>query len=256
MRPIGMIGGMCWESTAVYYRLINSLARERRGGFYSAEILLHSLDFGPIADLEARGDWATAGQTLADAALGLERAGADCIVLCTNTMHKVADQITRATRVPFLHIADVAAAELRRQGLRRPLLLGTSYTMEQGFCRDRLAAQADTAVVIPDRADGREVHRIIADELCRGLVLDASREILRPIMARAVAQGCDSVVLGCTEIGMLVRPGDADVPILDTTHLHAAAAVDYALAETIPDDNRQSVACPMPAALPRLKGVI
>lgn len=227
MATIGLIGGMSWESTAVYYRLLNEGVRARAGGLHSADVLLHSVDFAPIAEMQAQGNWAAAGAALAESARRLERAGASCLVLCTNTMHKVADQITGATRLPFLHLADVTARAILASGARRPLLLATRFTMEQSFYRDRLKAFGVEALV-PQPQERDEVHRIIYDELCRGRVEPTSRERYRAIVERAVREeGVDGVVLGCTEITLLVSQADFTVPVFDTTARHVAAALDF-----------------------------
>jgi len=227
MATIGLIGGMSWESTAVYYRLLNEGVRARAGGLHSADVLLHSVDFAPIAEMQAQGDWAAAGAALADSARRLERAGASCLVLCTNTMHKVADRITGATKLPFLHLADVTAQAIRATPSRRPLLLATRFTMEQSFYRDRLRAFGVEALV-PQPQERDEVHRIIYEELCRGRVEPASRERYRAIVERAVREeGADGVILGCTEITLLVSQADFPVPVFDTTALHVAAALDF-----------------------------
>jgi aspartate racemase len=227
---IGLIGGMSWESTAVYYRLLNEGVRARLGGLHSADIMLHSLDFAPIAEMQARGDWEAAGDVLADSARRLEQAGAGCIVLCTNTMHKLADRITGATRVPFLHLADVTAKAIKRSPSRRPLLLATRFTMEQDFYRDRLRAFGVDAMV-PDAAQRNDVHRIIYEELCRGVIEPASKARYLDIVAEAAGQGADGVILGCTEITLLVSEADFAIPVFDTTALHVEAALD-ALAES------------------------
>jgi aspartate racemase len=227
MTTIGLIGGMSWESTAVYYRLLNEGVRARRGGLHSADILLHSLDFGPIAAMQAAGDWESAGDMLAESAQRLERAGAGCLVLATNTMHKLADRITRATSVPFLHLADVTAAAARRAGVARPLLLATRFTMEQDFYRGRLAEQG-IAAIVPGQADRDDVHRVIYEELCRGVVEPRSKALYLDIVARAAAeQRIDGVILGCTEIGLLIGQEDMPLPVLDTTALHVGAALDF-----------------------------
>lgn len=228
MATIGLIGGMSWESTAVYYRLLNEGVRARAGGLRSADLLLHSVDFAPIAEMQAQGDWSAAGAALAESGLRLERAGASCLVLCTNTMHKVADRIIAATKLPFLHLADVTARAVLASASRRPLLLATRFTMEQDFYRDRLKAFGVEALV-PSAEDRGEVHRIIYDELCRGRVEPASRAQYRAIVERAVReQGADGVILGCTEITLLVSQADFSVPVFDTTALHVAAALDFA----------------------------
>lgn len=229
MTTIGLIGGMSWESTAVYYRLLNEGVRARQGGLHSADILLHSLDFSEIAEMQASGNWDAAGDVLAASALRLERAGAGCIVLCTNTMHKLADRITAATRVPFLHLADVTAKAVKRRGVRRPLLLATRFTMEQRFYLGRLAAFGIEAVV-PGEAERLEVHRIIYEELCQGRIEPASKARYLEIIAEAAEQGADGVILGCTEIGLLISQADVELPVFDTTALHVEAALDFALA--------------------------
>jgi aspartate racemase len=230
MTTIGLIGGMSWESTAVYYRQLNEGVRARRGGLHSADILLHSLDFAPVAEMQAAGDWDAAGRLLAESARRLQRAGAGCLLLCTNTMHKLADQITAATRIPFLHLGDVTAQAVTRTPSRRPLLLATRFTMEQRFYRDRLLAHGVDAVV-PGEAERAEIHRIIYEELCRGRIEPASKARYCEIIAAAVAgQGADGVILGCTEIGLLISQRDVAVPVFDTTALHVAAALDFALA--------------------------
>lgn len=227
MTTIGLIGGMSWESTAVYYRLLNEGARSRGGGLHSADVMLHSLDFAPIAEMQAQGDWDAAGDVLADSARRLERAQARCILLCTNTMHKLADRITGATRMPFLHLADVTARAIRASASRRPLLLATRFTMEQRFYRDRLLAHG-VETLLPDEAQRLEVHRIIYEELCRGRIEPGSKARYLEIIGEAVAgQGADGVILGCTEIGLLIAQEDLALPVFDTTRLHVDAALDF-----------------------------
>lgn len=229
MKLIGMLGGMSWESTAQYYRLANELVAERLGGLSSARMVLHSVDFAQIEALQVTGDWEAAGALLADAARGLERAGAELMILCTNTMHLVADPIRDALNIPFLHIADVTADAVRAAGVRRVGLLGTAYTMEQPFLRERLEDHG-LQVVVPAAEDRAEAHRIIFDELCRGVIDETSRQTYRDIIARLSEDGAQGVILGCTEIELLVRPEDSPVPVFPTTALHVAAAVDAALA--------------------------
>ncbi|HEU5037307.1 MAG TPA: aspartate/glutamate racemase family protein [Nocardioides sp.] len=229
MKRIGLIGGMSWESTALYYQLINQGMAERLGGLHSADCLLASVDFAPIARLQAEERWDEAGDILADKARTLEAAGADLLVLCTNTMHKVAPVIGAAVDIPLLHIADVTADAARSAGLTRVGLLGTAFTMEQPFYRDRLTAHG-LDVAVPDAPARALMHRIIFDELCRGIVSPASREQVRDIVTGLVANGADGIILGCTEIELLITPEDSTVPVLATTALHAAAAVDAALA--------------------------
>jgi aspartate racemase len=229
MRTIGMLGGMSWESTADYYRLINRGVAERRGGLHSASILLHSFDFARIAELQAAGDWAGAGDVLARAAAGLERAGATALLICANTMHHVAERVQAAVNIPLLHIVDPTGEALRAAGVRRPALLGTRYTMEFPFWRERLAARFGVETIIPDEDDRAAVHRVIYDELCRGVVLDESRNEYLRIIERLRGRGADAVILGCTEIALLIRPGEAPLPDFDTTAAHARAAVDHLL---------------------------
>ena len=231
MRTIGLIGGMSWESSAEYYRLVNQRVRERLGPLRSAQLLMHSVDFGPIERAQHEGRWDDAGAILEDAARRLHAGGADCIVLCTNTMHKLADRIEAATPLPFLHIADPVGRAAARAGVRRVGLLGTAFTMEQGFMKDRLAQRHGLEVLVPGAEDRAEVHRIIYDELCVGIVDGASRERYRRVIGALQARGAEAVVLGCTEISLLVKDEDSALPLLDSTALHAAAAVDFALAE-------------------------
>ena len=229
MKTIGLLGGMSWESTLPYYRHINEAVRERLGGLHSARLVLYSLDFHEIEALQRQGDWAAAGTLLADAARHLESAGADFLLLCTNTMHKVADAIEAASALPLLHIADPTAAAIQAAGLQRVGLLGTRFTMEQPFYRQRLEDRHGIQVLVPDEPDRAEVHRVIYEELCRGVVSEASRQAYRQVISRLVARGAQAVILGCTEIGLLVRADDAEVPLFDTCVLHAQAAAERAL---------------------------
>ena len=229
MKLVGMLGGMSWESSAEYYRLANELVRERVGGLASARLLLHSVDFAEVERLQAQGRWDEAGDLLATAAAGLEAGGAELLVLCTNTMHKVADTVERAVSIPLLHIGDVTAAAVRLHGLSRVGLLATAYTMEQPFLRERLAGHGLT-VLVPEAHDRAVVHRIIYDELCVGVVSDESRQAYREIIGRLVAAGAEGIVLGCTEIELLVDQTDSPVPVFPTTRLHVEAAVSAALA--------------------------
>ncbi|HET8877002.1 MAG TPA: aspartate/glutamate racemase family protein [Casimicrobiaceae bacterium] len=228
MQTIGLLGGMSWESTLPYYRTINEAVRDALGGLHSASIVLNSVDFHEIERLQDAGDWARAGEILADAARSVEAGGADFLVLCTNTMHKVAPAITRAVTIPLLHIADPTAAAIVDAGLSSIGLLGTRFTMEQDFYRDRLAAHGITAIV-PDDDERECIHRVIYDELCRGVVRDASRVRYRSIIGRLVERGARGIVLGCTEIAMLIDAGDVAVPLFDTALLHARAAAMRAL---------------------------
>lgn len=224
MKTIGLLGGMSWESTALYYREINEAVKERLGGLHSARLVLVSLDFHEVERLQHAGDWEAAGRLLADAARSLEAAGADFIVLCTNTMHRVAAAIEGAVRIPLLHIADPTAEAIRRAGLSRVGLLGTRFTMEQDFYRERLHVRHGIEVLVPGEADREIVHRVIYDELCAGRVLDPSRAEFRRILGSLAAEGSEAVILGCTEITMLVGSADSPVPLFDTTSLHARAA--------------------------------
>ena len=228
MKTIGMIGGMSWESTLPYYRHVNEAIKARLGGLHSARLVLYSVDFHEIEQLQRSGDWQRAGALLGEAAVSLERAGAEFLVLCTNTMHKVADAIEQAVGIPLLHIADPTAEAIRASGLQRVGLLGTRFTMEQPFYRERLKSRHGIQVLVPDEVDRLLVHRVIYEELCLGTVREESRQAYREVIARLVAQGAQAVILGCTEIGLLVRDADAAVPLFDTTLLHARAAGDPA----------------------------
>ena len=228
MQTIGFIGGMSWESSALYYRLANELVRERLGGLHSARCVLYSVDFADIEAMQAEGRWDDAGQVLAHAAAALEAAGADLLVLCTNTMHKVADRVEAAVDVPLLHLADTTADAVRAADLRTVGLLGTAFTMEQAFYRDRLATHGLT-VLTPGADDRALVHRVIYDELCLGVVREESRAAYREVISRLVDDGAEGIILGCTEIELLVRPQDSLVPVFATTQLHVAAAVERAL---------------------------
>ncbi|UYQ62498.1 aspartate/glutamate racemase family protein [Streptomyces peucetius] len=229
MRTIGLIGGMSWESSAEYYRLLNELVRERLGGLHSARCVLHSVDFAEIEELQSAGEWEHAGEILAEAARGLEAAGADLLLICTNTMHKVAGQVESAVRVPLLHLADATAGAVRAGGLTRVGLLGTAFTMEQDFYRERLAAHG-IEVLTPGTEGRALVHRVIYEELCLGVVRDASRAAYRRVIGELVVAGAQGVVLGCTEIELLIGADDSPVPVFPTTRLHAEAAVTAALA--------------------------
>lgn len=227
MRTVGLIGGMSWESSAHYYRLINQGVRDRMGGAHSAPLVMVSVDFAEIAALQHAGDWDALGARMATAARTLADAGAAAIVLCTNTMHQVAGAIEAAQPRPLLHIADATGAAIVAAGHRRVGLLGTAFTMEQPFYRARLAERFGLDVIVPGAPGRGEVHRVIYDELVRGIVRDESREVYRAVIAGLVADGAEAIVLGCTEIMLLVGADDAAVPLFDTTALHAAAAVDF-----------------------------
>ena len=230
VKRIGLLGGMSWESTAEYYRLINQLVAEQLGGLHSADCLLRSVDFAEIEALQREGLWSEAGERLAREAQHLEAAGAELLVLCTNTMHKVAAEIEIAITIPFVHIADTTAAAVRGDGLNRVGLLATGYTMEQDFYVGRLRMEHSLDVLVPERADRKIVHDVIYDELCRGVIKDASRDEYRRIIGTLVERGAQAVLLGCTEIDLLISAEDSPVPVYDTTRLHAERAVTLALA--------------------------
>jgi aspartate racemase len=227
-RVIGLIGGMSWESSALYYQLLNEATARELGGLHSARCVLASVDFAEVERLQMAGDWDTAGSLLADVARGLQAAGAELLVLCTNTMHKVADTIQAAVDIPMLHLADCTAAAVRAAGSDTVGLLGTAFTMEQAFYRDRLAGHGLT-VLVPDADDRAEVHRIIYEELCLGIVKPASRRFFQDVIGRFAAAGAQGVILGCTEIELLIGAADSELPAFPTTRLHAEAAVAAAL---------------------------
>lgn len=229
MRRIGMLGGMSWESTAEYYRLANEIVRDRLGGVHSAVVIVDSVDFADIEELQATGRWAQAGAELAARAAGLQAAGAELLVLCTNTMHKVIAEIEDAVAIPVLHIADSTAERVHAAGLTRVGLLGTAFTMEQPFYRDRLAERG-VEVITPDDADRAIVHHVIYEELVRGILSDASRAEYRRIIRALVDAGAEGVILGCTEIELLVSEQDSPVPVFPTTRIHVEDAVARALA--------------------------
>ncbi|MCB1919585.1 MAG: aspartate/glutamate racemase family protein [Candidatus Competibacteraceae bacterium] len=231
MKTLGLIGGMSWESTIPYYRIINEAVRERLGGLHSARLILYSVDFANIERLQQTDAWEEAGQVLAQAARSLEAAGAEGLALCTNTMHKVAPAIEAAMTIPLLHIADPTAAAVKQAGIRTVGLLGTRFTMEQDFYRGRLMERHGLTVIIPDLADRETVHRIIYEELCRGEVREDSRAQYRAILQRCMVAGAEGIILGCTEIGLLVKSADAPVPLFDTTYLHARSVAEWALAD-------------------------
>jgi aspartate racemase len=229
MKTIGLIGGMSWESTVPYYRQINETIKEQLGGLHSAKIILYSVDFHDVERLQHAGDWQGAGALLAAAARTLAAAGADFLVVCTNTMHKVAPAIEAAVTIPLFHIADPTAQSIRAAGHTVVGLLGTRFTMEDDFYRDRLRERHGVSMLVPPQADRDLVHRIIYDELCLGKLEAASRAQYRRIMAGLVEQGAQAIILGCTEITLLVGPQDTTVPVFDTTHIHARGAAMHAL---------------------------
>lgn len=228
MKTIGLLGGMSWESTMTYYQLINEAVRDKLGGLHSGKILLHSVDFAEIEEHQATGAWDKSAVLLAEAAQGLERAGADLLLICTNTMHKVAPQIQAQLQIPLLHIADATAAQLKSQGVDTVALLGTQYTMTQDFYKARITASG-CKVLIPNEADIALVNRVIYDELCLGILSDASRQSFQRIIADLGRQGAQGVILGCTEIGLLIHPQDSSLPVFDTTQIHALRAAQWAM---------------------------
>ncbi len=229
MKTIGLIGGMSWESTAEYYRLLNETIHDRLGGFHSAKCVLVSVDFAEIEVLQSENRWDEATQAMVSAARQLEQAGADFILLCTNTMHKCASEIQQATSLPFLHIADATAQAVKAQHLRKVGLLGTRFTMEEPFMKDRLTEKFGLNVLVPSAAEREQVHRIIYDELVHGAILENSRQVYLQMMRQLIAQGAEGIILGCTEIGLLINQADSPVPVFDTTQIHALAAVDFSL---------------------------
>jgi len=233
IKTLGLIGGMSWESTVPYYQHINQTVKARLGGLHSAKLILYSVDFHEVEHLQASDQWDAAGALLADVAHKLEVAGADALVLCTNTMHKVADAITAAVRIPLLHIADPTALAVKQAGFDTVGLLGTRFTMEQDFYRSRLEKNHSLTVLTPPPAERDRVHQIIYDELCLGEVRQASRQTYQRIIAHLQAQGAQAIILGCTEIALLVRPQDAALPLFDTTALHASSAAQWALTDTL-----------------------
>jgi len=230
MKTIGLIGGMSWESTLPYYRQINEEVRARLGGLHSAKLILYSVDFHDVERLQETGDWDAAGALLARTAVALQAAGADFLLLCTNTMHRVAAEIEAAVTIPLLHIADATATAVADSGHDTVGLLGTRFTMEEAFYRDRLQQHHGLRVVVPAAAARAAVHRIIYDELCRGIIRHESRELYRKVIDELAAQGAQAVILGCTEIALLVGANDSPLPLFDTAAIHAQAAVDRALA--------------------------
>ncbi len=229
MKTIGLIGGMSWESTVGYYQAINRGVKERLGGLHSAKVVLHSVDFDPIEKLQHRGDWQGAADILRDAARSVEAGGADCVLICTNTMHKVAAEVEQSISIPLLHIADATAEVLVKDGIRKVGLLGTAFTMEQDFYKDRLSSQYGLEVVVPNEVGRKQVHDIIYSELCLGVINASSREVYLRILAELAEEGAEAVILGCTEIGMLVSQDNTTTPLYDTTAIHAARAVNWAL---------------------------
>jgi aspartate racemase len=229
MKTLGLIGGMSWESTAIYYRGLNEGVKARLGGLHSAQTLVWSFDFAEIAALQAAGDWGRLAGLMVDAGTRLQAAGAEALVICTNTMHKLVPEITDAVEIPLLHIADATAASIKAAVCRRPLLLATRYTMEQDFYKGRLERVHDIAVVLPDEEGRALVHEVIYEELCRGMAQPESRTACLAIIEQSRRRGADSVILGCTEIGMLIGQQDTSLPVFDSTAIHIGAALDFAL---------------------------
>ncbi|MDX8525164.1 aspartate/glutamate racemase family protein [Mesorhizobium sp. MSK_1335] len=230
MKTLGLIGGMSWESTAIYYRLLNEIVRERLGGLHSAKLLLWSFDFAEIAERQHAGDWEGAAVLLVEAARRLEAGGAEGLVICTNTMHKLADAVQAAISAPLIHIADATGRAVVDAGVKRPALLATRFTMEQDFYKGRLADKYGLQPVVPDQAGRDMVHKVIYDELCQGVVRSESKSAYLDEVGRMRrTDQVDGVIMGCTEITMLIGQGDFDVPVFDTTRIHAEAAVDFAL---------------------------
>ncbi|BBM00279.1 aspartate/glutamate racemase family protein [Microbulbifer sp. GL-2] len=220
---------MSWESTQTYYQLINEGVNRKLGGLHSAEIILYSVDFAKIEKLQGAGEWEESGQLLASAAQGVQTAGADCILICTNTMHKVASQVELSIDIPLLHIADATAEVLVQRGVRKAGLLGTAFTMEQDFYRQRIQNNYGVTVIVPEAEDRKKIHSIIFDELCKGELLKSSKEEYLRIIQSLSDMGAEAVILGCTEIGLLVSQDDTQIPLLDTTRIHADKAVEFAL---------------------------
>ncbi len=233
MKTIGLIGGMSWESTVEYYRLLNEAVRDRLGGFHSAKCILVSVDFDEIETLQRENRWKEAGQAMAAAARQLERGGAEVILLCTNTMHKCALDIQQATDLPFMHIADTTALAVKARQITQVGLLGTRFTMEESFIKDRLVDEFGLSVLIPDPSEREQIHKIIYEELVQGIVLEKSRQVYIQVIHNLISKGAQGIILGCTEIGLLIRQADVNVPVFDTTHIHALAAVDYSLGDVV-----------------------
>lgn len=234
MKTIGLIGGMSWESSLEYYRIINEETKKHLGGLHSAKSLMYSVDFAEIEELQHKGDWETATKLMVDAAKRLENGGADFVLICTNTMHKMAKAVEEAISIPILHIADPTAEAIKAQGLTKVALLGTKYTMEQDFYRGRLIEQFGLDVIIPSETDRQTVHDIIYDELCQGEIKATSKQQYMEIIDRLAADGAQGIILGCTEIGLLIKQADVALPVFDTTQIHATAAVEVALGLGMP----------------------
>ena len=229
MKVIGMIGGMSWESTAEYYRIINETVRERMGGHNSAKILLYSVNFAEIETLQRKGEWQESSEIMCDAARQIERGGADCLLICTNTMHKMAPEVQSAVTIPLLHIADATAIEIKKKGIKRIGLLGTKYTMEEDFYKGRLSENYGLELLIPTEKDSNIINQVIYDELCMGMIHADSRSQFMRIISELDMRRAEGVILGCTEISLLIKQEDSSLPLFDTTAIHARAAVEFAL---------------------------
>ena len=229
MKTIGLIGGMSWESTVEYYKILNETVKERLGGFHSAQCLLYSVDFAEIETYQHEGKWDLATRKLVDVARHLEDGGADFLLICANTMHKMAEELQKQTAIPLLHIADATAAAVRARGITKVGLLGTRYTMEQPFYKDRLTDKFNLEVLVPNDEQREIVHRVIYYELCDGVIDQSSKDRYIAIMESLIERGAEGIILGCTEIGLFIRQDDCAVPVFDTTRIHAVAAVDFAL---------------------------
>jgi len=231
MRIIGLVGGMSWESSAEYYRLINEFTKERLGGWHSSKCLMYSLDFDEIERLQRVGEWTKLAQLMIDAAKRLERGGAECLLLCTNTMHKMAEEVQKAVSIPLIHIADSTGKDVSSRGLKTVGLLGTMFTMEEDFYKDRLSETFGLKVLIPDKKDRQFIHNVIYNELCLGKISRASKEEFKKIVSKLERCGAQGIILGCTEIPLLINQDDVRLPIFDTTRIHAKAGVRFALGE-------------------------
>jgi aspartate racemase len=231
MKTIGLIGGLSWQSSLEYYRIINEAVRQKLGGLHSARIVMHSFDLAEMAALQQEGDWESVARLITSAALKLEEAGADLLVICTNTMHRVADEVQRDIKIPLLHIADATAEEIKTASLKKVGLLGTKFTMEEDFCKGRFARKHGLEVIIPDEDEREIVNRTVYEELCVGRVVPSSRQKFRRVMENLVAKGAEGIILGCTEIYLLVEKQDVQVPVFDTTRIHAESAARFAMGQ-------------------------
>jgi aspartate racemase len=231
MKTIGMIGGMSWESTSEYYKIINETVKEQLGGLHSAKIWMYSVDFSELEEQQRLAKWHESTEIMIDIAQGLETAGADFLIICTNTMHKMADEVQQRIKIPILHIADATASVIKAKKIHKIGLLGTRFTMEENFYAGRLTHRHGFEVLIPDPPDRQIIHRVIYDELCLGIIREDARKQFIRIMEKLVQQGAEGIILGCTEIGLLIQPDDSQVPLFDTTSIHATAAAKYALEE-------------------------